>query len=312
VPGQVFVSYSRHDAEYVRRLVDFLRHSGFDVWSDEGIDVGTQWVDVVRGKIDTCAAFVLIMTPDSERSTWVARELERANARAKPILPMLLAGSPFDSLRGTQFESVVGGTGPSARFVEQLRSLTTPPGPDTLAVTARDALRQLPGVLAQAPAVLGSLVSPPRPVTPGRATPGQRKPAGLGLTVPALQPLPRWAEIFSWLLPVLAIAEQFVPLAVLAVVRSDSYNSRTSPVAVLLIILAVMTLVRRRWSRNRFIGMVAGLVSGLVYPLLGFTHEPLVVTVPVLAVETAAIGILVVTGFIGMIRVFRLALAGQL
>jgi hypothetical protein len=54
----------------------------------------------------------------------VARELERAEARSKPILPLLLIGEPFESLRGLQYESVADSQKPSRRFIGRLRALT--------------------------------------------------------------------------------------------------------------------------------------------------------------------------------------------
>jgi hypothetical protein len=58
VSSPVFVSYSHTDRQYVDKLVAFLRSEGFDIWIDDGIEIGTQWVDVVREKVDTCSAVV--------------------------------------------------------------------------------------------------------------------------------------------------------------------------------------------------------------------------------------------------------------
>jgi hypothetical protein len=124
------VSYSHVDSAYVRALVTKLRGFGFDVWVDDGIDVGSEWITIVRGKVDSCAAFVLVMTPEAERSTWVARELERAETRGKPILPILLHGEPFDSLSMLHYDDVTARQMPSDRFVRRLRSLA-PAGPQT-------------------------------------------------------------------------------------------------------------------------------------------------------------------------------------
>ena len=123
MPGHVFVSYSHGDSEYVRALVAFLRGHGHDVWLDEGIDVGSQWIAVIRGQVDTCAAFVPVMTPAADGSTWVARELERADAFNRPILPLLLEGQPLGSIAGVQFEDVRGGRMPSQRFLDRLASV---------------------------------------------------------------------------------------------------------------------------------------------------------------------------------------------
>jgi hypothetical protein len=168
VAGHVFVSYSHADDEYVRRLVDSLVAEGFDVWSDEGIDVGSQWISVVRGKVDDCAAFVLVMTPEAESSTWVARELERAAAKDKPVLPLLLRGDLFTSLPMIQFERVADDQLPSRRFIEHLRTLAPSRRPVPTPTPAEPAL----GVPTLA-APTGSLSPTLVPVT-GRGTASRR------------------------------------------------------------------------------------------------------------------------------------------
>ena len=76
VPGHVFISY-RHDDDvpYVQRLTGHLTSEGVSVWFDREIVTGDRWDRVIRLKIDTCAAFVVVMTPRAEESDWVAREI---------------------------------------------------------------------------------------------------------------------------------------------------------------------------------------------------------------------------------------------
>lgn len=128
--GYVFLSYSRHDREYVDRLVSFFRAGGVDVWADHEIDYGARWLTVIRDRIDQCSAFVLVMTPQAEDSQWVAEEVARADQMHKLILPLLLDGRPFFGMTGTQYHPVQGGLMPRPDFVEFLRSIanssTTP------------------------------------------------------------------------------------------------------------------------------------------------------------------------------------------
>jgi hypothetical protein len=71
-------------------------------------------------KIDTCAAFIVIMSPDAEQSSWVNREIGQAEANAKPIYPLLLGGDVFFRLNDLQFETVTDGRMPSEAFVRFL------------------------------------------------------------------------------------------------------------------------------------------------------------------------------------------------
>lgn len=120
VAGHVFVSYSRSDGEYVRSLVRYLTSAGIEVWTDDGIDHGDRWMETIRDRIDSCGAFIPVMTPSAESSTWVEREIIRADEMGKPILPLLLSGKPFFQLSHVQHEDVSGREMPSRRYLERL------------------------------------------------------------------------------------------------------------------------------------------------------------------------------------------------
>jgi hypothetical protein len=77
-------------------------------------------------EIDGCAAFVVVMTPDSDDSTWVDRELNRAEARHKPVLPLLLAGDVFFRLSDLQCEDVRGAGMPGPGYLARLAGLAAP------------------------------------------------------------------------------------------------------------------------------------------------------------------------------------------
>jgi len=106
--GHVFLSYSRSggDSAYVESLATHLAHSGIPVWFDKEIMVGDRWVRAVKDQIDACVALVVVMTPHSEASTWVSREINYAEAQKKRIFPLLLRGDPFFGLSNIQYENV--------------------------------------------------------------------------------------------------------------------------------------------------------------------------------------------------------------
>lgn len=121
--GSIFVSYSRRDRDYVTALVKFLREAGLDVWVDAEIEVGERWVSVVRNQIDSCSAFLIVMSPDAEESQWVARELHRAEQKGKPVVPLLLRGKVFFHLANLHYTKATDGALPGADFIDRLRSL---------------------------------------------------------------------------------------------------------------------------------------------------------------------------------------------
>jgi chaperonin GroEL len=124
VTGHVFISYSHKDAPYVVRLVAHLRSAGVDVWTDEGLDYGDQWPLKIERMIDSCQAFVPVMSMNSRDAAWVDREIDLAQELGKPVLPLLLSGRRFLRLRDIQDEDVTDEQMPNARFVQRLRGLT--------------------------------------------------------------------------------------------------------------------------------------------------------------------------------------------
>lgn len=124
--GHAFLSYSREQQPYARELAAYLRARGVGVWLDDELVSGDRWEQVIKERIDGCAAFVVVMTPDAEESAWVRRELARAQDRGKPVFPVLLEGDVFFRLADVHAEDVRGGGLPGDRFVGALRGLVAP------------------------------------------------------------------------------------------------------------------------------------------------------------------------------------------
>lgn len=124
--AHIFISYSRKDQTYARKLADSLLDNGFDVWFDERIEYGENWENAIFRAIDACAAFVVIMTPESFASTWVQRECAYADKRGKPVYPLLLAGEEFPRYVLTQFVDVQTGDLPRPEFYENLAQYAPP------------------------------------------------------------------------------------------------------------------------------------------------------------------------------------------
>ena len=119
--GHIFISYSHNDSRYAHQLADSLQAEGFDVWIDARIDYGAQWPYEIQKQLDSCDAFILIMTPRSFASEWAQSELQRAKRKLKPIFPLLLEGDePWLSVESTQYYDVRGETSPDANFYSAL------------------------------------------------------------------------------------------------------------------------------------------------------------------------------------------------
>jgi WD40 repeat protein len=86
----VFISYSRKDADFVRRLHTALAANGRDTWVDwEDIPASADWWREVMAGIEAADAFVFIISPDSVRSDVCRREIEHAVNNNKRLVPIL-------------------------------------------------------------------------------------------------------------------------------------------------------------------------------------------------------------------------------
>ena len=90
-PEHHFISYSRRDSAFVKRLAEEL-HKGrprFRVWMDQN-EMGTgSWTKQIEEAIDKCHSFLLVVSEDSKKSEIVEKELHRAHNGRKLIIPLI-------------------------------------------------------------------------------------------------------------------------------------------------------------------------------------------------------------------------------
>lgn len=100
VPGsEIFISYSRRDAQIMRRVRADLIAQGFTVWTDENLPPGTpSWLDTVESSICSAMCVIVLLTPDAKKSDWVEKELSTAKIHKKQIVPLLARGSEENAL----------------------------------------------------------------------------------------------------------------------------------------------------------------------------------------------------------------------
>jgi hypothetical protein len=100
---RIFVSYSRHDAAFVTRLVAQLEAEGHELWIDtEDIRGSEQWrVSIVRG-IRNADVVVLVVSRRSVQSEEVEREITVAADEDRPIVPIVL--EPAELTDGIRYE----------------------------------------------------------------------------------------------------------------------------------------------------------------------------------------------------------------
>jgi hypothetical protein len=121
--AHVFISYARDDAaDYVDRLVAHLTGSGIKVFYDRMIKPGQRWTTTIPQMIDTCAVFLLVMTPAADASPVVREELLRAQRSRRPVMTLRRAGKPAFLVAEIQYDDVADGRMPSPIFLGELRA----------------------------------------------------------------------------------------------------------------------------------------------------------------------------------------------
>ena len=89
--SQVFTSYSRRDTETVDTIVAKLAEAGLSVWIDRSdIEAGNMWRVQIVQAIDTCPAFVLMLSPSSAASDNVRKEIDLSQDSGHPIFAVML------------------------------------------------------------------------------------------------------------------------------------------------------------------------------------------------------------------------------
>jgi hypothetical protein len=123
--GKYIHRYSHKDRDYVHQLADTLEREGFNVWIDDRLDYGSDWLIEIQQRLNNCDALILIMSPRSLVSKWVQNELNRALRKEKPIFPLLLEWKePWLSVESTQIIDVTDGKMPEEKFYARLARVT--------------------------------------------------------------------------------------------------------------------------------------------------------------------------------------------
>lgn len=77
--ADVFISYSRKDRGFVRKLHDALAKLNRDTWVDwEDIPLSAAWLQEIYAGIDAADNFVFVISPESVDSTTCQQEISRA------------------------------------------------------------------------------------------------------------------------------------------------------------------------------------------------------------------------------------------
>jgi len=89
---KLFISYSRKDMDFARKLAKSLEKVGYDVWWDiTDLRGGDDWVRTIPTAIAESQHMLVVLSPNSVQSEWVQKEYTQALTLRKKIIPILLA-----------------------------------------------------------------------------------------------------------------------------------------------------------------------------------------------------------------------------
>lgn len=95
-----FVSYSREDTVKQRQVVKELRERGLNIWVDiENLTPGTPtWEREIEKAIRGAMGIIVLLSPESNNSEWVRREISFGEQHRKRIFPALIEGEEHASM----------------------------------------------------------------------------------------------------------------------------------------------------------------------------------------------------------------------
>ena len=87
---QLFISYSRKDTEFTRKLTGRLEADGLEAWVDwQDIPPSVDWMKEIQKGIEDADVFLFLVSPDSIASPICAAEVDHAVLNGKRIIPVI-------------------------------------------------------------------------------------------------------------------------------------------------------------------------------------------------------------------------------
>jgi len=195
---QIFISYSRKDIAFARKLAGDLEKAGYDVWWDlTDLRGGDDWPRVIPAAIESSQYVIVVLSPNSAISDWVEKEYTQALGLRKKIIPIMLKPGrvPF-ALNTINYINFASGD-----YVDNLNKLLTAleytgEPPTKPAATVPSMLRKYAFPIGIGVLILLALVSTffPTPPDPGTSTPVIRSSA---TSLPTFTPEPDTPTVVS-------------------------------------------------------------------------------------------------------------------
>lgn len=86
----IFVSYAHKDADIVFPEISIFQNMGYNVWYDEGIGAGNEWLKDIVAHLKKCKIFIVFVTNNSMASINVQKEIKYSVKHNKNMIPIYL------------------------------------------------------------------------------------------------------------------------------------------------------------------------------------------------------------------------------
>jgi len=96
---KIFISHSWEDNDISRKLAEYLRRDGAEVWIDYArIEGGDSLPKIISDAIDWCDTLVLIWSKSAAASYWVGEEWTCAHVNKKRIIPCIIDNTKLPTI----------------------------------------------------------------------------------------------------------------------------------------------------------------------------------------------------------------------
>ena len=86
----VFVSYSRRDKNFTKKLVETLKAANREVWADwDSIPASSEWDAEIKEGIQKSDSVLFVLSPEWRKSKECRKEMDYAIAMGKRLIPVM-------------------------------------------------------------------------------------------------------------------------------------------------------------------------------------------------------------------------------
>lgn len=92
--SDIFISYSRHDQEWVGRFAKALEDAGYSIWWDTRLLAGDEFHDVIPAALEEARCVIVVWSKVSVTRKWVRAEASRAHDK-EVLIPIQIESVPI-------------------------------------------------------------------------------------------------------------------------------------------------------------------------------------------------------------------------